>query len=182
MSTPHDEPTNAKQDPGAADADAADAVRAFREQRARSSARATGELDQLLAHADELVRSADRVSAMNLPPGQRIELVRTASRLLRCAIFGLEHEWDALPAPASDAHDEALELLGGLQTFALQRRLENRIRLLAFELAPDDADEEAYAEVALAPRVSELVAAAGWAPSDELLRTWIEGQVARQRV
>lgn len=187
MTGPHQDDAHQDEDadeagslpPEARDAD--ERVRRLRASLSRLRVQSVGEFDQFLAGLADLEHTVDAVSELELPPGQRIELVRALASLMQSAILGLEREWDHATEPGG-AYEQALAVVEDLRTYALERRLETRAKTAAAELRTDhDSWQDMYMVATSPARLKELVGEAGWEPPEETIRAWLVRSVSQRR-
>ncbi len=155
-------------------------VRRLRESLAMKQVQSVSVFDQFLAGLLELEHSMDQVADLELPQGQRLELIKALSNLMKSAVLGLEREWD-LPTDPGDVYGEALDLIEELRSYVEERRLETRAKNLAQDLGSDDT-WRAFSQVATHPTLlRELVNESGWDPSDEAIRAWLLKHVSNHQ-
>ena len=138
--------------------------------------------DQFVAYLHDLEHTMDDIASMQLPAGQRIELIRALSNLVQGAIIGMEDEGEPPPGRL-DIHTETVGELEELVDYARQKRLENRARNLAHELSPDDYEKwKTFTDVVNDPSLlDQLAEQAGLEPSDAVIRAWLLKNASRRR-
>lgn len=160
--------------------DVRERVRRMRESLAKQQVQSVGVFDQFLAGLLDLEHTMDEVADLELPQGQRLELVRALSNLMKSAVLGLEREWD-LPTDPGDVYGQALDVIDDLRSYVEERRLETRAKNLASELGTDDTWQALHRVATHPTRLQELVGEAGWDPPDETIKAWLLRNAPKHR-